>query len=642
MTEKLRLQEVLENTPECLHHLPLIEKIPEIDFSKNFLLTSETGSGKSLLLATNEVQSFAGRKVYLRQPSRVTAYNIYSSLKGLFGDRIDIGILTSRTPQNKREEMRDSQIVLVSDGMLSYIFHKELEDSDVRFYEDELHSMISPTEIELSMINRELNRRIDEGEEDPLFRGLTATIDPNPLLAYMGLDKKENYYHATGRTFPISKKIINKPVEQALEEFAKDLKEHDKSAIAFVATRKETEDYTYHLRDIIQTEFIHAGEDPSKIEDKSKKYREEGTPVLFVSTVAASTGITVDIDDIFINDEMVWSTQEKGLQKIGRRPCTNNLILQMAGRGGRLSPCTVTLNTPNRRSWDQIKPENIEYPLERETPYSIQLMLAQYGIGDVSQFKLLSDIDIGELKYTKDYLTNHGIIKQNEFGNMELLSWGKKIMKLPLETRLSILLVKSEVDEYVELQPIIASAAIFGYDSIWGLLRNDPKNWKNKLPLPKELFNPYSEMLIKAKIMQKVIEENEKGRGSLFEYCKKANLDYKKIGEKIKEFEYVEKSYRVMKKKLIASNIDKLSGKFIEYLNSSRIMDIVSLNLTKNGNYTGGSGDTFCMLDSTSVNLLHLNKEKYVFMGRFNEVYPRANPDKPIRFLNCPSILVAH
>ena len=327
---KLSKSEIESYLPESLHSLPIVDVATKIDFNKNFMITTPTASGKTIGIGYLDAILHPDKQIFLRQPNRIAVHSLYSAYKKFFEDRMEVGIMTSMLKENT-----DAPIVFVSDGILANIFRRKSVLKDIIIIEDEAHSLIGQTEIELALIKQELNRREKEGIEEPFIRVLTATIDPTQISSYLNI-KKEDVHIVSKSNFITNKFIIDaskSDFDKVLMSFIKRLVENNRNGIVFVPTRANTESYQIEYEKHIKTEFIHAGESPDKIEQVMKENRDNPEPLLIFSTIAGAMSITVNVDDVLILDEKIDSKMKEGVEHIIRAPCDDNLLIQMCFDG---------------------------------------------------------------------------------------------------------------------------------------------------------------------------------------------------------------------------------------------------------------------------------------------------------------------
>jgi len=601
-----------------------VDTIPEIDFSQNFMCPSDTGTGKSIGLPIIEALEKPEITFFIRQPSRLATHHLYHAYQKFYGDMIEVGVSTSQLKENE-----DAQVMFVSDGILSYVFKKGFKNKII--YVDELHQLIPATEIELAMMRKEIKRRKDTGNEEPLVRLLSATVEPSQFADYMLLG--DNIFKSKGRMFPVKKEIvqINEkcPVECIIKSFLVDLAKKKHNALIFVPTRAETESYCEEYKNIIDTSFIHAGESPDKIEDI---FNNRTSPIAIFSTIAGATSITIDVDEVLIIDEMIYSSMEQGLMKIKRVPCTYNVLIQMKGRCGRIKEGRVILATSRDITWDMIVPTSIDLPLEKQTPFQIGLLMAEYGIKDIANLQLLSKLNIDELTYANKYLEEHKLV---EFTNSEiqLTKTGMRVKNLPIDIHLAIILAKSSP----ELRPLVTAAFCSGYDNIWNFMGSRIVNGRrvnNKLP--QEFYDKDSEFLVKAKI----IIESIKNSKNLAKWCFAKGFDVRKIKNYLNNFRMIERYIGKQTDKLISYNTEKYRDSFVKQILINKVFDRVMFKFNPDKEYFYGTHrGYFTILSEDTATLLGIKYKlgQADVVGKIVQIKSKKGND--IRILSCGTLV---
>jgi len=617
-------KELKEIVPLRFHNLPMMNTIPNMDFDSNFMCVSNTGSGKSILLPLVEATLYPERKIYVRQPSRLSTHHLYHAYQKFYGDVIDVGVSTSNLKEND-----EAQILFVSDGILSYVFKRGFKGASV--YLDELHQLIPATEIELAMLKKEVKRRKDVGNKEPLVRLLTATIEPKQFSDYMMLDN--NIFKSVGKMFTIKEEIvqINEkcPVECIIKSFLVELAKKKHNALIFVATRAETESYCEDYKNIIETSFIHAGESPDKVEDIFYQRKE---PIAIFSTIAGATSITIDVDEVLIIDEMIYSDMEQGLMKIKRVPCDDNLLLQMRGRCGRTKEGRVILATSRNINWTDIKPRPVSLPLEKQTPYQISLLMAEYGIKDITQLQLLSKLNVEELRYANDYLKDRNLIEYLD-DKVQLTKAGKRVKNLPIDIHLAIILAKSSP----ELRPLVTAAFCSGYDNIWNFMGSKMVNGKrvnNKLLI--EFHDKDSEFLVKGKIIIEAIKHSKQ----LSKWCFSKGFNPRKLSMYLSNFRMIERYIGKQSEKLLSYDIEKYRSLFVRQILINNVFDRVEFTWNNDKEYFSGFHKGYWTLLSEDTSMLlnvKYNLSKVVISGKVVEIISK-NKNK-IRILSCGTII---
>ena len=104
--------------PDQFATLPVTKKLDRIDPEKNFILVAHTGSGKTMVVPIYLIFK-TGRKILMRQPTRVATRSAYEGLKEFWGPLgYKIGMLTS---EDTVGTVDDNDLTVVTDGEMTHI-----------------------------------------------------------------------------------------------------------------------------------------------------------------------------------------------------------------------------------------------------------------------------------------------------------------------------------------------------------------------------------------------------------------------------------------------------------------------------------------------------------------------------------------
>lgn len=572
--------------PERFMNLPVVKQLDQIDFDALFWIAiAQTGAGKSMILPCVEalMRKARGEKVriYFRQPTRVAVKFLYSGLKKFWEPLgLTFGIMT-----RDMKEGLENDIIVYSDGSLKSVLTRGDEVEKIVYF-DEIHNVGTvATEIEIAICKK---------MKVPM-RLLSATIDPKVFIDYLGPSAK--LYHLDGRTFPISKKLVTLPKEDFWREVNDErfyrfmdsvvdevLIEHER-ALFFVPTKAMAHELVEKYDDKIATTFAHGEVNPADLEKWVEDHANE--PYIIYCTLVAATSITIDVGRVYIWDERIDGEIKEGIQRQYATRPDNNLVLQMAGRAGRIRSGTSTLITTigedgsdwaKPRSWEEIAPVAPVMPCAKTTPFSVLLALAAHGITTDEQIDLLTKLDPEEIAHARTWLVRHGCMTKTG----ELTKLGEWVDRVPLDVPLAHLLLTAPSDaarlaiaagiacslkgsyQMVYLKP--DSRALnnerFNRRSKWITKENERVKGKfdtNGLPIspnpapqpqdllpiiPKELVIPDSMPMTMALIMQSAYrarDKNNKG-DTLPAFCNRSNLSMRIMNLIMRDFEEILKN----------------------------------------------------------------------------------------------------
>src|SRR5213594_4415799 len=171
--------------------LPIFSILDLIDFSDHFVIIGDVGTGKSTVTPIHEYELCKGnRQIVIREPSRAACNALYYSLQALYPELgAALAIITKDTQINV-----DGKIKIVTDGvLLRMLAENSISDSSIYF--DESHQMSSQLELCMSLAKK--GRAMARN----LFRIMSATIDPEEFLSFLGISK---LYSMSGRRYPVA------------------------------------------------------------------------------------------------------------------------------------------------------------------------------------------------------------------------------------------------------------------------------------------------------------------------------------------------------------------------------------------------------------------------------------------------------
>lgn len=571
--------------PARFETLPVAKQLAEIDFNaERWIAIAQTGAGKSMVLPCVEALERKKRgekfRIYFRQPTRVAVQFLYSGLKKFWEPLgLTFGIMT-----RDKKENPEADIIVYSDGSLKSVLTRA-DDTPLIVYFDEIHNVGTiATEIEIAICKK---NRVP-------MRLLSATIDPKIFLDYLGPETK--LYRLDGRTFPISKKLTHLPKEdfwregndKAFFDFhdacVEEVLHESERALFFVPTKAMAHELVEKYGDKIATTFAHGEVNPADLESWVEEHANE--PFIIYCTLVAATSITLDVGKVFIWDERVDGEIREGIvRQFATRP-DNNLVLQMAGRAGRIRSGTATLISTvgeegsawkERRDWNAIVPVPPVMPCAKMTPYSVLLALASHGITTDEDIDLLTKLDENEIAHARKWLVGHGCMTKDGY----LTKLGEWVDRLPLEVPLGhMLLTAPSGESRLAIAAAIACSLKGSYQMVYlkpgsrqlgerrfaerakwvqkeaervrgktddqglPIAPNPPPAPEVLVPLlPRELVIPDSMPMTLALIMQKCYQARDKTNtaDTLPNFCSRNNLTFRMMNLIMRDFEEITK-----------------------------------------------------------------------------------------------------
>src|SRR5881409_2281694 len=367
--------------------LPIFSILDSIDFSDHFVIIGDVGTGKSTVTPIHEYELCRGnRQIIIREPSRAACNALYYSLQALHPEIGDaLAVITKDTKINL-----GGKIKIVTDGVLLRMLAEDsIQDSSIYF--DESHQMSSQLELCMSLAKKR------EPTARNLFRVMSATIDPQEFLSFLGISK---LYRMSGSRYPVA--IDVEMAEDHHQMFRimslfLDSLPRDESWLVFLPTRRLVERYASSYGGV----YIHGGLEGSEINKIQQRAEHDKNLRIFATNVIASS-VNIYVDNVFDGQDTL------GQKTLHYKKIDNNSILQMMGRIGRFKPgkAVIVTDTPLRRKIDSIP---VRKALETETPFDLVLLMSKYGL-KLSELEFMSKVDHREVAFAENWLVEIGAI----------------------------------------------------------------------------------------------------------------------------------------------------------------------------------------------------------------------------------------
>lgn len=392
-------KEERERTSQVASHdgarprLPIFSILDSIDFSEHFVLLGDVGTGKSTVTPIHEFElSKRDRQIILREPSRAACSALFYSLEALHPEvKDELSVITKDTKINV-----GGKIKIVTDGvLLRMLAENSVFDSSIYF--DESHQMSSQLELCLSLAKKE------EANARNLFRVMSATIDPNEFLSFLGISK---LYSLSGRRYPVKLEV---EIARDIDEMFKNLSLYlnaqpaDESWLVFLPTRRLVEKYASSYGGV----YVHGGLDGSEINKIQERAESDKNLRIFATNVIASS-VNIYVDNVLIFNDVIDSKDKLGQKTLRYRKIDNNSLLQMIGRIGRFKPGRAVIISDTVIP-KKIEPIPVRKALETETPFDLVLLMSKYGL-KFSELEFMSKVDHREVAFAENWLTDIGAI----------------------------------------------------------------------------------------------------------------------------------------------------------------------------------------------------------------------------------------
>ena len=465
--------------------LPIFSILDSIDFSQHFLIIGDVGTGKSTVTPIHEFQLSKGRReIVIREPSRAACNALYYSLQALYPQLSDeLAVITKDTQINVGGRIR-----IVTDGvLLRMLAENSILDSSIYF--DESHQMSSQLELCMSLAKKE------ETSAKNLFRIMSATIDPEEFLSFLGI---RNLYRMSGRRYPVTIKV---ELVNDLNAMFKTLDRYlysqprDESWLVFLPTRRMVEKYADSYRGV----YIHGGLEGSEVNRIQRRAETDKNLRIFATNVIASS-VNIYVDNVLIFDDVIDSKDKLGQKTLHYTSVDNNTLLQMMGRIGRFKPGRAVILTDSPIP-KKIDPILVRKALETETPFDLVLLMSKYGL-KLSELEFMSKVDHREVAFAENWLVDIGAIDRRTHKT----TWkGLLMSEIPYEPDFAHMISSALISQDYDNARFLLASGSFG-DSLNHAYKSDEEGNARRFLYS---FDRTNELNIKTHLLKNYAEDSD-------------------------------------------------------------------------------------------------------------------------------------
>jgi HrpA-like RNA helicase len=468
-------------------NLPIFSILDSINFNDHFVILGDVGTGKTTVTPTHEFRTICqgNREIVIREPSRAACNALYYSLQALYPELQDeLAVITKDTKINV-----DGKIRIVTDGvLLRMLAENSLEN--VSIYFDESHQMTSQLELCMS-----LAKKNNLGGARNLFRIMSATIDPEEFLTFLGI---KNLYTISGRRFPVSIDLEmakdNFEMQDKLSYYLFSQPENE-SWLVFLPTRRLVEKFARSYGGT----FLHGGLEGSEVNKIQQRAELDKNLKIFATNVIASS-VNLYVDNVLIFNETIEGRDKLGHKVLEYKSIDNNSLLQMIGRIGRFKPgrAVILTDVPIPKT---ITPKKVFKSLERETPFDLVLLMSKYGL-KLREQEFMSKLNMNELAFAEKWLFDIGAIREESH---EITEKGILMSEIPYDPDFAHMISEALVRGDREVARFLLAAGAFG-DSLNHAYRTEMEAMAEEFLYG---LDKTSELTVKAKLLQKYAEDRE-------------------------------------------------------------------------------------------------------------------------------------
>ncbi len=539
--------------------LPIFSILDSIDFSDHFVIIGDVGTGKSTVTPVHEFELCnRTRQIILREPSRASCNALFYSLEALHPEiRDELAVITKDTKINV-----GGKIKIVTDGvLLRMLAENSIFDSSIYF--DESHQMSSQLELCLSIAKKE------ETKARNLFRIMSATIDPNEFLSFLGISK---LYSLSGRRYPVTLEVeLAKDVDEMFETLSRYLysQPHNESWLVFLPTRRLVERYASSYGGI----YIHGGLEGSEVNKIQQRAELDRNLRIFATNVIASS-VNIYVDNVLIFNEVIDSKDKLGQKTLQYKKIDSNSLLQMIGRIGRFKPgrAVIISDTPIPK---KINPIPVRKALETETPFDLVLLMSKYGL-KLSELEFMSKVNHREVAFAEDWLVEIGAINRHPH---EITWKGLLMSEIPYEPDFSHMISSALISGDYHMARFLLASGAFG-DSLNHAYKSDMEAIARKFLYA---FDKSNELNIKAHLLKGYSEDRVSftprlvANGIFTRFVEEARTNYESAREALNDLLLSSKKEPIPREVLVDPDTLKLK-RYLEDCLSFKKFDLYEKN----------------------------------------------------------------
>lgn|GEM_PF-475886 len=464
---------------------PIFSILDSIDFSEHFVIIGDVGTGKSTVTPIREFELSKGRReIVIREPSRAACNALYYSLVALHPQlEYELAVITKDTQINV-----GGRIKIVTDGvLLRMLAEKSVYDSSIYF--DESHQMSSQLELCMSLAKK------GEASAKNLFRVMSATIDPQEFLSFLGI---RNLYRMSGRRYPVKMEVeLVNDLNGMLGILDRYLysQPRDESWLVFLPTRRMVEKYAENYRGM----YIHGGLEGSEVNRIQRRAETDKNLRIFATNVIASS-VNIYVDNVLIFDDVIDSKDKLGQKTLHYTSVDNNTLLQMMGRIGRFKPGRAVILTDSAIP-KKIDPIPVRKALETETPFDLVLLMSKYGL-KLSELEFMSKVDHREVAFAENWLVEIGAIDRRT----RKTTWkGLLMSEIPYEPDFAHMISSALISQDYDIARFLLASGSFG-DSLNHAYKTDTEGNARRFLYS---FDRTNELNIKAHLLKNYAEDTD-------------------------------------------------------------------------------------------------------------------------------------
>ncbi|MBD3270336.1 DUF3418 domain-containing protein [Candidatus Peregrinibacteria bacterium] len=438
------------------------------------VVVGETGSGKSTQIPKMILEALAKRdgsdpefsnyKVVCTQPRRIAATSIANWIAE--DTDVELGQEVGYKIRFDDETMKGTLITICTDGIL---LQEMKGDNLLSNYDavlvDEAHERNLNIDFLLGLLKNIQYRRIQNGMNPLKILVTSATVDAQKFADFyyeLNAGKNIPIINVSGRTYPVEVKYLE---PEAADAFYKQIAELVKNIVAgespgdiLIFMPGEYEIFsTIRAIDFLRLRGVNCLPLYSRLtmDEQQQIFADHDGINVVVATNIAETSLTVPGVKYVIDSGLAKLKDfdfRTGIGSLDTRNISQASAIQRAGRAGRIEP-GVCYRLYSEENFN----ERIKYTIpeiRRSDLASVVLHMILIGITDVYNFSFIDPPEKDAFRNAFKVLHELGALENNN----SLTPLGVKMAHLPLEPRISAMLLAAEKYDCVRQVAVIASS----------------------------------------------------------------------------------------------------------------------------------------------------------------------------------------
>ena len=433
-----------------LKPLPIDALLPELreELSRrpNLVLRAATGAGKTTRVPPALLNGVAGDgQIIMLEPRRVAARAAARRMAEELGARV--GGLVGYQVRFDRKASATTRILVVTEGILVQMLQRDpfLEKVSCLVF-DEFHERNLYSDLSLAMA-RKVQR---EARPDLKLVVMSATLDPTPLVQWLGGEKQCAQIDSEGRLFPVETIYLPRPDARGLPTLVREgvvsiLDRTPGDILVFLPGVGEIRRCREFLEPVASQHDLALmslyGDLPPDQQDAV--LRRSSRRRVILSTNVAETSVTIDGVTAVVDSGLARVLRfdpAHGLDRLELGRISRASAEQRRGRAGRLQEGVCL------RLWTEFDDRSLrpreEPEIQRVDLSATVLELLAWGEGVPAEFPFFEAPPAASLDRALDLLKHLGACSTGADGRSELSAAGRDLARLPVHPRLGRLLVE--------------------------------------------------------------------------------------------------------------------------------------------------------------------------------------------------------